>query len=146
MRPWIRIILIVGFFLFLGSSADSSGQNQPSQFPFGQKKVFVYKATRFGLPIFRGIIKMENDSSEQEKSLLQVHASFHSLGYLGPFFRMNNHFTSTMETETCFPVRYVKEVDQEGLLIAKKNYLHTLFFDSLRQKVVVEKKDKKEKE
>jgi hypothetical protein len=31
-----------------------------------------------------------------------------------------------METDTCFPVRYVKEVDKEGLLIQKKNYLHTI--------------------
>lgn len=146
MRPWIRIILIVGLFLFLGFSADSGEQNQPSQLPSGQKKVFVYKATRFGLPIFKGVIKMENDSSDQGKSLFQVRASFHSLEYLEPFFRMNNRFTSTMETDTCFPVRYVKEVDQEGLLIAKKNYFHTLFFDPLHQKVVVEKKGTKEKE
>jgi hypothetical protein len=51
-----------------------------------------------------------------------------------------------METETCFPVRYVKEVDQEGLLIHKKNYLHTFLFDSFLQNVVVEKKEKQERE
>jgi hypothetical protein len=147
MRQWIKSNFIVGlFFLLLGSVADSSGEVQPCQFPSGQKKVFVYKATRFGLPIFKGIITMENAPSDQEKSLFQVHASFQSLQYLGPFFRMNNRFTSTMEAETCFPVRYVKEVNQEGLLIEKKNYLHTLFFDPLRQKVVVEKKEKSEKE
>jgi hypothetical protein len=51
-----------------------------------------------------------------------------------------------METDTCFPVRYVKEVDQEGLLIQKKNYLHTIVFDPSRQKVVVEKKEEGDRE
>ena len=43
---------------------------------------------------------------------------------------MNNRFTSTVEAETCSPIRYVKEVDQEGLLIKKKHYLHTFTFDA----------------
>ncbi len=146
MRRWIRIVLIVGISLLLGSAEDMSGQGQPSHLPSGQKKVFVYTATKFGVPIFEGTIQMENDSSDQGKSLLQIHASFHSLRYLGPLFRMNNRFTSIMERDTLSPLRYVKEVDQGGLLIENKNYLHTLFFDPLHQKVVVEKKEKGEKE
>ena len=111
-----------------------------SQPPSGTGKVFHYTATRFGVPIFKATIKIDNESFQQGKSLFQIHASFHSLRYLGPLFRMNNRFTSTMETDTCFPVRYVKEVDQEGLLIQKKKYVHTLLFDPPHQKVVVEKK------
>jgi hypothetical protein len=53
---------------------------------------------------------------------------------------MNNRFTSIVEGETCSPVRYVKEIDQEGLLIEKKNYIQTLTFDNSNKKVVVEKK------
>jgi hypothetical protein len=146
MRAWIIIIFMVGLFLLLGSSADSCGQNQLSKFPSGQKKVFVYTATKFGVPILKGIIQMENDSIHEGKSLLQINASFRSLQYLKPFFRMNNHFTSTMEMDTLSPIRYVKEVDQGGLLIGNKTYHQTLFFDPLRQKVVVEKKGKEEKE
>ena len=50
-----------------------------------------------------------------------------------------------MEADTCAPVQYVKEIDQDGLLKETKNYHQTLTFDSLRQKVVVEKKGEKEK-
>jgi hypothetical protein len=38
----------------------------------------------------------------------------------------------------------VKEVDQEGLLIKNKHYLHTFTFDALHQKVLAEKMEKVE--
>jgi hypothetical protein len=53
---------------------------------------------------------------------------------------MNNRFTSVIEGEDCCPVQYVKEIDQEGLLIKGKKYSQTLVFDDSNQKVVVEKK------
>ena len=146
MRLSIRVFFIVGIVLILGSSAQSSGQDRSCQLPRGEKKFFVYTATKFGVPIFKATIKIENESPVQGKPLLQVHATFRSLQYLGPLFRMNNRFTSTIETDTCLPVRYVKEVDQEGLLIQKKNYLHTLLFDSCLHKVSVEKKEKQDTE
>ena len=146
MRRWIRIILIFGIFFLYGPAQDSSGQDHPSPLPPGHKKVFVYTATKFGVPIFKGTIQMENDSVHQGGSLLRIHASFQSLQYMGPLFRMDNRFTSTMEMDTLSPVRYVKEVNQGGLLIGDKNYVHTVFFDPLHQKVVVEKKEKGEKE
>jgi len=141
MRLRIRIVFVIAILFLLGSAVYGDGPQQTSQSSSGPGKVFHYKATRFGIPIFKAIIKIDNGSFHQGKPVLQIHASFHSLPYLGPLFRMNNRFTSTMEADTCFPVRYVKEVDQEGLLIQKKNYLHTLLFDPSRQKVVVEKKE-----
>jgi hypothetical protein len=141
MRLKIRVIFVAGILFLFGSPVYGDGSQQISQPTSGTGKIFHYKATRFGIPIFKATIKIENESFQQGKSLFQIHASFQSLQYLGPLFRMNNRFTSTMETDTCFPVRYVKEVDQEGLLIQKKNYLHTLLFDPPRQKVVVERKE-----
>jgi len=146
MRLRIRIIFAVGILFLFGPAVSGGGPHQTSQSSPGIGKVFHYTATKFGVTIFKATIKIENESLVQGKSLLQVQATFHSLQYLRPFFRMNNRFTSTMETDTCLPVRYVKEVDQEGLLIQKKNYRHTLLFDPSRQKVVVEKKDGGDKE
>jgi hypothetical protein len=146
MKLRIRIIFVVGVLFLFGSAIYGDGPQQTSQSSSGIGKVFHYTATRFGVPIFKATIKIDNEFLQQGKSLFQIHASFHSLQYLGPLFRMNNRFTSTMEADTCFPVRYVKEVDQEGLLIHKKNYLHTLVFDPSRQKVVVEKKEGGDKE
>jgi hypothetical protein len=146
MKLKIRVIFVAGILFLFGFPDYGDGSQQVSQPTSGTGKVFHYTATKFGVPIFKATIKIENESFHQGKSLFQIHASFHSLQYLSPLFRMNNRFTSTMETETCFPVRYVKEVDQEGLLIQKKNYLHTLLFDSFLHKVVVEKNEKQEKE
>jgi hypothetical protein len=146
MRLRIRIIFAVGILFLFGSPVYGNGPQQTSQSSSGFGRVFHYSATRFGIPIFKATIKIDNESFHQGKSLFQTHASFQSLPYLGPLFRMNNRFTSTMEKDTCFPVRYVKEVDQEGLLIQKKNYLHTIVFDPSHQKVVVEKKEEGDRE
>jgi len=93
-----------------------------------------------GVPILKATIKIENGSTEHGKPLYQVHASVESLDYLGFLFRMNNRFTSTVEGEMCSPVRYVKEIDQKGLLVKNKNYVQTITFDNAHQKVVIEKK------
>jgi hypothetical protein len=146
MRLRIRIILAVGILFLFGFSVYGDGSEQVSQPTSGTGKVFHYQATRFGFPIFKATIKIENESFHEGRSYFQIQASFRSLAYLGPLFRMNNRFTSTMETETCFPVRYVKEVNQEGLLIQKKKYLHTVLFDPSRQKLTVEKQEGGEKE
>jgi hypothetical protein len=101
---------------------------------------------KYGIPILKASIKIVNGSFEQGRSLYQIQAHVDSLPYLGLLFRMNNRFTSTMELETCTPIRYVKEIDQEGLLVHKKHYLQTLTFDYPNKKVVVENGGKKEKQ
>jgi hypothetical protein len=146
MRLRIRIILVAGILFLYGSLAYGDGSQEISQPEFGKGKVFEYTATKFGVPFLKATIKIENGSLEEGRSLFQVQAFFHSLKCLGLLFRMNNRFTSTIDAESCSPIRYVKEVDQEGLLIEKKNYLHTLTFDASNKKVVVEKKGGKERQ
>jgi len=136
----IGVLLFIGALTGWGSTAYPNGQKQiPEPIP-GPGRVFLYTAKKFGVPILKASIKIENGSSEQGKPLYRVHASVDSLHYFGFLFRMNNRFLSTMQAETCSPVRYVKEIDQEGLLMKKKNYIQTLTFDASHQKVVVEKK------
>jgi hypothetical protein len=145
-RLKVRIVFGLGILVILGSPIYGDSQPQISQLSSGEGKTLVYTATRFGVPILKATIKIEDGFVDQGKSLFQVQAFFYSLHYLGLVFRMNNRFTSTVEAKTCSPVRYVKEVDQEGLLIKNKHYLHTFTFDALHQKVVVEKMERKEKE
>ena len=133
-----RVLFCIGIILVMGSIAHGDGQNRKSETRSG--KCFIYTAKKFGVPILKATIKIENGSIEHGQPLYQVYANVDSLGYLGLLFRMNNRFTSTIEKETCAPIRYVKEVDQEGLLIKNKNYIQTLTFDRAHQKVVVEKK------
>jgi len=132
-------LFFIGIVLFLGSVAHGDGQNQNSEQRSRSGRCFLYTAKKFGVPILKATIKIDNGTPEQERRLYQVHVSVDSHHYWGFLFRMNNHFTSTIEAETCFPVRYVKAIDQEGLLIKKKNYTQTLTFDFSHKKVVVER-------
>jgi hypothetical protein len=140
----IGILLFIGTLSGRGFVAYSSEQRQIPERQPGPRKVFLYTAKKFGVPILKASIKIVNGSSEQGKPLYQVYASVDSL-HLGFLFRMNNRFLSTIQADTCSPVRYVKEIDQEGLLVEKKNYLQTFTFDFPNKKVVTERGEKREK-
>jgi hypothetical protein len=142
----IRTVLLVLFLFVSGPLAFGDALNPIIHAKSELGKTFVYTATQLGIPILKAIIKIEGTSSEPRDSFLQVHAFFHSFPYVGLFFRMNNHFTSTVEADNCSPVRYVKEIDQEGILIKNKNYTQTIAFDNLHGKVVTEGREKKERE
>jgi hypothetical protein len=127
----MKIKVLVGIALLLwGSFAYGDEQKQISEPATGTGKIFLYTAKKFGVPILKATIRISNGSIDHGRTLYQVHADVDSLPSLGLLFRMNNRFTSIIEGETCCPVRYVKEIDQEGLLIKGKKYT---------QKVVVEK-------
>ena len=140
-RLRIKIFLSIIILLF-GAMVYGDGEKPIS----GLRKVFFYTAKKFGIPILRATIKIENEFLEQGKPLYQIQAHVDSLQYLELIFRMKNSFTSTVDAETCSPVRYVKEIDQEGLLIEKKHYLQTLTFDYPNKKVFVAKGEKQERQ
>jgi hypothetical protein len=141
----IKTFLSISIILLLGFGAYGNEQKQVLGPKPGPGRVFFYTAKKFGIPILKASIKIENGSSREGKLLYQVHASVESLP-LGFLFRMKNRFLSTMDAETCSPVQYVKEIDQEGLMIGRKNYLQTFTFDFPNRKVVAEKGEKKEKQ
>jgi len=132
------LVLITAIFL-LGSSAYSIDPREFISSGTGSGKAFHYSAKKFGITILRASIKIENGTWEQGRPIHQIHASIDSLDYLKFLFRINNRFLSTIEAETLTPLRYVKEINQEGLLTKKKNYLQTLTFDHSGKKLVVEK-------
>jgi len=143
--------VVIGFFFFIGVISGwgfAAHGNERKQIPDlkpGPGKVFLYMAKKFGVPILKASIRIENGFSEQGMPLYHISASVDSFRF-GFLFRMNNRFRSTVQAETCSPVRYVKEIDQEGLLIENKHYLQTVTFDYPNKKVVVEKGEKKERQ
>jgi hypothetical protein len=141
----IGLLFFIGAISGSGFAAYGNEQKQVREPKLGPGKVFVYTAKKFGVPILKASIKIENGSSGEGKLLYRIHASVESL-HLGFLFRMKNRFLSTMDEETCSPVQYVKEIDQEGFLIEKKNYSQTITFDYPNKKIVVEKREKKEVE
>jgi hypothetical protein len=140
----------IGIFLFVGALSGGGFVHSDERKPIsehlpGPGKVFLYTAKKFGVPILKASIKIENGASEQGTPLYRIYASVSSLP-LGFLFRMNNRFLSTVRAETCSPVRYVKEIDQEGLLVEKKNYFQTFTFDFPNKKLLAERGEKKERQ
>lgn len=84
-------ILIMGALAGWGSAAYSNGEKQIPASKAGAGRVFLYTAKKFGVPILKACIRIENGCSENGKPLYQVHASVDSL-HFGFLFRMNNRF------------------------------------------------------
>ena len=57
----------------------SNEQKQVPEPKPGPGKVFFYTAKKFGVPILKASIKIENGSSGEGKLLYQIHASVESL-------------------------------------------------------------------
>lgn len=145
-KIWFIVFFAIGI-LSIEIPAYTGEPTPISQPKFGKEKVFNYRATKFGIPVLRATIKiLEEWSSEKSKPVFKVQAIFQSNPSLEVLFRMNNRFTSTLEAGTYTPVTSVKEIDQGGILIKDKNYRQTLTFDLLRQKVMVESREKNERQ
>jgi hypothetical protein len=143
---WIGLLLFIGVMVGWESVTLSGGEKQIFNPALRPGRNFLYTAKKFGIPILKASIQIENGSSEQGKPLYQIRADIESLNYLKFLFQMNNRFISTVEAETCSPVRYLKEINQQGLLVESKSYLQTLTFDYPNKKVVSEKGEKRERQ
>jgi len=140
---WIRSSFFIGMVLSCASFALGDAAKEVPGALSSSGKVFLFTAKEFGVPILKASIEIDNGTSETGRPLYQVQARVDSLNSLGFLFRMNNRFISTMELETCSPVRYVKEINQGGFLIKDKNYLQTFTFDFSNKRVILERTDKK---
>jgi hypothetical protein len=138
-----QVLYCIGIILLWGSIAYSDVRKEGPEPAASSGKFFLFTAKKFGVPILKTSIEISNGLSENGRPLCQIQACVDSLQSMGFLFRMNNRFTSTMELETCSPVRYVKEINQRGFLIKDKNYVQTFTFDFSNKKVVVEKTEKK---
>lgn len=135
-----QVLFLIGTILLWGSFAYGDGQQQVSEPATKTGKVFLYTAKKLGVPILKATISIDKGPLEPGRTLYQVHINVDSLQSMGLLFQMKNRFTSIIEGETCFPVQYVKEIDQGGLFFREKKYIQTLAFDNSAKKVVVEKK------
>ncbi len=137
----VRRFLLIGILLMSGTVAYGGDPGMADK-GSGTGTSFLYTGKRLGIPVLKAYIKIENGSFDQGKPVCQIQAHVDSVN-LGFLFRMNNHFTSIVETETFTPIRYIKEIDQRGFLRETKNYRQTLTFDATHGKVVSEQKGEK---
>ena len=141
----LRFLLVSGIILLLlGALAYGDVQKQAPEPTAFSGKVFLFTAKKWGVPILKASIEICNGLSENGKPLYQIQAHIKSLHSPQFLFWLNNRFTSTMEVETCSPIRYVKEINQGGFLIKNKNYLQTFTFDHPNQRVVVKKEEERQ--
>ena len=136
----VRALLLTVIVFLWGSMACGDGQRASP----GREKFFCIPQKNSAFPSLRPPSTLKMGPPPRASLSGQVHVVIFSVN-LGFLFRVNNRFLSTMEAETCAPVQYVKEIDQDGLFKEKKNYLETLTFDPQNQKVVIERKGTKEK-
>ncbi len=141
----IAILIFIGALCGWGFAAHGNEQKLIPELRPGPGKTFFYTAKKLGVSILKASIKIENGSSSEGKPVYEILASVESPS-LGFLFRMKNRFISTMDVETCSPVRYVKQIDQEGFLVGRKNYFETFTFDFPNKRVVAEKKGNKERQ
>jgi hypothetical protein len=141
----MKALTIITILLVVGASVYGGEQGQAPSMENGSKKTFHFTAKKMSLPVMKATIKIENGYLEGGKNLYRIEARVSSLSVPGFMFRMNNRFTSLMEAETLSPLRYMKEIDQEGLVIQKKHFSETVTFDPILQKATVEKKSTGEK-
>jgi hypothetical protein len=138
-------LLIIAIILWFGASAYGEERGRVLNPENGSEKTFYYTAKKLGIPILKATIRIGNGYSERGKNLHKIEAQVISFKVPGFMFRMNNRFTSFMEMDSFSPLRYVKEIDQEGVFIQRKNYSETITFDSVLHKAIVEKKAAGEK-
>ena len=140
----IKLLLLIGILLLSGALVPDAAEQGGADKRSGSWTSFVYIARSLGIPILRASLKIENGSFEQRRPICEIQARIDTLN-LAFFFRANNRFASVIETDTFNPIRYVKEIDQKGLLTGRKNYVQTLSFDTANRKVVVEQRGQKER-
>ena len=112
----IGILLCVGAVSGGGGFAHGDERKQILEPLPGSGRVFLYTARKLGVPILKASIKLKWIFRTGEPPLRDSCLSVDSLR-LGFLFRMNNRFLSIVQAKTCAPVRYVKEIDQEGLFV-----------------------------
>ncbi len=132
--------------LLVTSAVEAGDERQPPHGTTAAARLFFYTGKRFGVPVLQVTLRVDPGFSEAGRLFSRVQASVTSVPALGFFFRMNNYFTSLMDLETCSPVRYIKEVNQEGLFVQKKKYLQSIYFDPSRRKVIAECPERREKQ
>ncbi len=140
-RIFLLIVLFPFFLPPLIDGEEREAQRQGSLF----ERTFFYTAHKWGIPILKASIKIKNGIEKENTPLLQIEAQVDSFPNLRYLFWMKNRFVSIIDEKSGSPITYTKEIHQGGLLIKNKNYHQLITFDPLRQNVVIENGNPKEK-
>lgn len=138
-----RICIAMGLALILIVYSVALGQNRMTTSPEGEeasfrKRRFSYGVNKYGLRILEAIITLEEARSEAGERIYLVQAQVQTTGVTSWFFRMHNRFYSWVDARHFGPLRYVKEINQQGIFSGEKNYRCVLTFNQENNRVVVD--------
>jgi len=126
------LIVIIVFLLFFPNLSSSIAL--PS-LP-GKGLRFHYRVHKLGTTVITASL-----SIEQGNPFYLVKAAVDTNGVTGLFFRMHNRFSSYVKEEGLTPSRYIKEVNQWGIVSKKKRYTDIFTFDPAQGKVLIQRAD-----
>ncbi len=102
------------------------------------KRCFSYGAEKFGLRILEAVITLEEAQSKVGERMYVVEAQVNTTGVTDWLFRMHNRFYSWVDARHFGPLRYVKEINQDGIFSGEKRYRSVLTFSREENRVFVD--------
>jgi hypothetical protein len=133
----------LGLALIFTGCSMAWGQDRVMGIPQGEspplkRRYFSYGAEKFGLRILEAVITLEETRSEAGERIYAVEAHVNTTGVTKWLFRMHNRFYSWVDGRYFGPLRYVKEINQDGIFSGEKRYKSVLTFSREENQVVVD--------
>jgi len=138
-----RTCIAIGLTLIFIGCSMAWGQDGMMGLPQGersplQKRCFSYGAEKFGIRILEAVISLEEAQSKAGERVYVVQAHVNTTGVTNWLFRMHNRFYSWVDARYFGPLRYVKEINQDGIFSGEKRYRSVLTFSREENRVVVD--------
>ena len=129
-RSMARFMFFVAFHLLFVSLCPAIAlPSLPSE-----RVRFHYRVHKLGTTVLTASLSIERDGPFH-----LVKATVDTTGVTGLFFRMHNRFSSYIKEEGLAPSRYIKEVNQWGIVSKKKRYTDIFTFDPAQDKVLIQR-------
>jgi len=106
--------------------------------PSLEKRYFRYGAKKYGLRILEAVITLEEAQAKAGEKVYVVQAQVDTTGVTNWFFRMHNRFHSWVDAGHFGSLRYVKEINQDGIFSGEKCYRSVLTFHREENRVVMD--------
>ncbi len=137
------IYIAMGFALIFIGCLTRLAQTGTTRHPQGarsslEKRCFSYSAKKYGLRILEAVITLEEAESKAGEKVYVVQAQVDTTGVTSWFFRMHNRFYSWVDAGHFGSLRYVKEINQDGIFSGEKRYKSMLTFHGEENRIVVD--------
>jgi hypothetical protein len=128
-----RMLIVALGVLLLFANLPSAIAQPPLP---GKGVRFHYRVHKLGATVITASLSIEEGNPHY-----LVKANVDTTGVTSLFFRMHNRFSSYIKEEGLVPFRYIKEINQRGIVSRKKRYTDIFTFDPDQGKVLMQRAD-----